>query len=151
MSTTVYAPSFDKSVRDLADHPVINTLAAELLAAPPEVIGDITTADGRPTYDFISAANAEFNQRTGEHGRFIGTVANAILARRTALLDQAQAEERALLAAALPDEVSEARAADLEARMAIKDMWAHGFPRCPLTKYATSAGNLADRLADGGA
>ncbi|MFD4933485.1 hypothetical protein [Streptomyces virginiae] len=46
-------------------------------------------------------------------------------------------------------EVSETRAADLEARQAIRDFWRHGFPRCLLTRYADVAGNLADRLADG--
>ncbi|MFD8594530.1 hypothetical protein ACFV1L_05975 [Kitasatospora sp. NPDC059646] len=39
-------------------------------------------------------------------------------------------------------------AAELEARQAIRDMWHHGFPRCPITRYATAAGNLADEIKE---
>ncbi|KIF05166.1 hypothetical protein PL81_14645 [Streptomyces sp. RSD-27] len=145
MTATVNAPSFAQSIRDLADHPVINAMAAELLGAPADVFAALVNSEGGPNHAFTLSANAEFTQRTGEHGRFLGTVPHAVLNRRAAL----RAEENALLAAALPDEVSEARAADLEARQAIKDFWKYGFPRCPLTRYAESAGNLADRLADG--
>ncbi|MFJ8676832.1 hypothetical protein [Streptomyces sp. NPDC093589] len=42
---------------------------------------------------------------------------------------------------------SVAHAAELEARQAIRDMWRHGSPRCPLTRYAEASGRLADRLA----
>lgn len=42
--------------------------------------------------------------------------------------------------------VTEERAAELEARQALRDMWAHGSPRCPLTRYAETAGTLADAL-----
>ncbi|MFC4512155.1 hypothetical protein [Streptomyces ehimensis] len=46
-----------------------------------------------------------------------------------------------------PGAPSEAVAAELEARAAIRDMWMHGFPRCALTRYAEAAGRLADDLA----
>ncbi|MGC0418372.1 hypothetical protein [Embleya sp. AB8] len=46
-----------------------------------------------------------------------------------------------------PVDATEAVAAEYEARQAIRDMWEFGFPRCPLTRYAESAGRLADRLA----
>ncbi|WP_330335652.1 hypothetical protein OHS33_39125 (plasmid) [Streptomyces sp. NBC_00536] len=147
MATTTYAPSFDQSIRDLADHPVINTMAAELLAAPSDVLADLTNADGGPTSVFSEAASAEFFRQTGQHGRFLGTVAHAVLRRLNTLL----AEINAILIAALPDEASEAWAAELEARQAVKDFWKYGSPRCALTRYAESAGKLADRLAaDGG-
>ncbi|MGW1989617.1 hypothetical protein [Embleya sp. NPDC001921] len=44
--------------------------------------------------------------------------------------------------------VTEAVAAEYEARQAFMDMWEYGFPRCPLTRYSESAGRLADRLAE---
>ncbi|MFJ7907469.1 hypothetical protein [Kitasatospora sp. NPDC096204] len=40
----------------------------------------------------------------------------------------------------------EAMAANYEARQAFIDMWNHGFPRCPLTKYTEAAFRLADEL-----
>ncbi|MDH6705435.1 hypothetical protein P3T27_002145 [Kitasatospora sp. MAA19] len=45
------------------------------------------------------------------------------------------------------DRVIEAFAAEHEARQAIRDMWHHGFPRCPITRYAEAAGRLADEMA----
>ncbi|WP_162890180.1 hypothetical protein [Streptomyces olivoreticuli] len=42
---------------------------------------------------------------------------------------------------------SKAVAAELEACAAIRDMWQYGFPRCALTRYADTAGRLADSLA----
>ncbi|MFD0352954.1 hypothetical protein ACFVHW_04280 [Streptomyces sp. NPDC127110] len=147
MPTTFSNPSFAQTVHHLTGHPVVAAMAAELLAAPADTGADFTNAQGGPTSAFAVAANAEFAKRSGTGGRFHGAVAHAVLARRAVLLDKAQAEERMLLAGALPEEVSEERAAHLEARMAIKDMWVHGFPRCPLTKYADTAGRLADRLA----
>ncbi|MFF4408551.1 hypothetical protein ACFY1P_21695 [Streptomyces sp. NPDC001407] len=47
----------------------------------------------------------------------------------------------------LPYASSEAVAAELEARAALRDMWQYGFPRCALTRYAEAAGRLADSLA----
>ncbi|MER5482582.1 hypothetical protein ABT024_05110 [Streptomyces sp. NPDC002812] len=135
--------SFEQSVRDLADHPVVNDMAAELLTAPADSVAELLNADGLPNVVFIDLANAEFDrQTTGRSGGYLGSVAHAVLRRRTTLL----AEMTAALLAPSPHEVSEAHAADLEARQAIRDFWNHGFPRCPLTRYADVAGDLADRL-----
>ncbi|MFD4933484.1 hypothetical protein [Streptomyces virginiae] len=86
MTAATLDPTFDQSVRDLADHPVINDMAAELLTAPADVFADLVNVIGGPNSALIDSANAEFTQRTGEHGRFLGSVANAVLNRRAALL-----------------------------------------------------------------
>ncbi|MFE4514784.1 hypothetical protein ACFRMQ_11420 [Kitasatospora sp. NPDC056783] len=41
----------------------------------------------------------------------------------------------------------EAVAADYEAVQAFIDMWQHGFPHCPLTRYKEAAFRLADSLS----
>ncbi|MEU0857476.1 hypothetical protein ABZ352_18835 [Streptomyces griseofuscus] len=141
MPATVFAPSFAQSVRDLSDHPVIEEMARDLLGAAPEVMTTLTHEDGTPTFRLMSLANDRFADNTGgDHGRQLGTVAHAVLAR----LAELRAEAHARLLAALPNAVTEARAAELEARQAIRDMWAYGFPRCPLTRYADAAGRAAD-------
>ncbi|MEU6632899.1 hypothetical protein ABZ905_32135 [Streptomyces parvus] len=142
MTLTVASPTFDQSVDALADHPVINEMATELLAAPAHMLRLLIRDNGTPTARFMELASNRFFELTGEHGRHLGTVAHAVATRLRALL----AELTTTLRASLPDEVSEARAADLEAEQAIRDMWAHGYPRCPLTKYAEAAGRAADRF-----
>ncbi|MFB8025936.1 MULTISPECIES: hypothetical protein [unclassified Streptomyces] len=143
MSVTAFAPTADQAVADLADHPVINEMATELLAAPEHMIRLLIRGNGTPTGRFMELASDRFYERTGERGRFIGTVANAVTARFRTLLD----ELTAALLAGLPNEVSEARAAELEARQAFRDVWAYGFPHCPLTKYYDAAGRAADELS----
>jgi hypothetical protein len=54
------------------------------------------------------------------------------------------AKAAAAITPILPSACSEAHAAELEARQAIRDMWNYGFPRCPLTQYAEAAGRAAD-------
>ncbi|MCX4685503.1 hypothetical protein OG401_14465 [Kitasatospora purpeofusca] len=41
----------------------------------------------------------------------------------------------------------EAVAAHYEAMQAFIEMWQHGFPRCPLTRYVDAAFRVADSLA----
>ncbi|MEU1221312.1 hypothetical protein [Streptomyces microflavus] len=142
MSLTVVSPAFDQSVEALADHPVIHEMAIELLAAPAPMLRLLIRDNGIPTARFMELASDRFFEQTGERGRHLGTVARAVAVRFRALLG----ELTTALRASLPDEVSEARAADLEAEQAIRDMWEHGSPRCPLTKYAEAAGRAADRF-----
>ncbi|AWI32638.1 hypothetical protein [Streptomyces tirandamycinicus] len=145
MSLTALSPAHDQSVRELADHPVIEEMARDLLRATPDMLAVLTTDGHSPTTQLMALANDRYAERTGGHGRHLGSVARAVLAR----LGTLRAEVLSDQLAALPDTVTEARAAELEARQAIRDMWAYGFPRCPLTKYAEVSGELADRLAEG--
>ncbi|MFD7764132.1 hypothetical protein [Streptomyces microflavus] len=145
MPLTALSPTFDQSVTALADHPVINDMATELLAAPDHMRRLLIRDNGIPTSRFMELADDRFFEQTGEHGRALGTVAEAVILRFRALLE----ELTTALRASLPDTVSEARAADLEAEQAIRDMWVYGSSRCPLTKYAEAAGRTADRLAAG--
>ncbi|MGW0757103.1 hypothetical protein ACWD1Y_11545 [Streptomyces sp. NPDC002814] len=121
---------------DLHKHPAVKEMARDLFAAPPAMVATLMHPDGSPTNRFMGLANDRFHERTGESGPFLGSVARAVAARLE--------EMRAVFAR---NAVTEEEAADLEARQAIRDMWRHGFPRCPLTKYAEKAGSLADRLA----
>lgn len=140
MSSTATAPAVIEltDVTDLHKHPAVKEMASDLFRASPPMLATLTSADGTPTTQFMHLANDRFREITGESGPFLGSVARAVLAR----LD----EMRAVFA---QTEVTEAEAADLEARQAIRDMWAYGSPRCPLTKYAEKAGDHADRLAAG--
>ncbi|MGA5411502.1 hypothetical protein ACPCSC_30145 [Streptomyces lavendulocolor] len=125
-------------VSDLHKHPAVKEMARDLFRATPPMLATLIGADGSPTTQFRHLANDRFREVTGESGPFLGSVAYAVIAR----LD----EMRAVFART---EVTEAEAADLEARQAIRDMWVYGSPRCPLTKYAEKAGDHADRLAAG--
>jgi hypothetical protein len=142
---TDHSPTFAESIRALSGHPAVNEMAADLLKATPQMLATLTDDDGGPTSAFMIVARDRFAERAGgECGPYLGTVARAVLAR----LAELRAAELSGQLAAMPGEVSEAYAAELEARQAIRDMWNHGFPRCPLTRYADAAGRLADRLAD---
>lgn len=144
MPATVISPTFDQAIRDLSGYPVIEEMARDLLGATPDMLATLTTEDGRPTFRLTSLTNDRFAQRTdGGHGPFIDTVAHAVLAR----LAELRADAMSRLLAALPTTVTEALAAELEARQALRDIWHHGFPGCPLTRYAEAAGRLADRLS----
>jgi hypothetical protein len=136
VSSTTAPAVIELTDTDLHKHPVIKEMARDLFAATPQMLAVLIRPDGSPTARFMGLANDRFHERTGESGRFLGSVARAVAARLE--------EMRAVWAR---DSVTEAEAADLEARQAIRDMWRHGSPRCPLTKYADKAGNLADRLA----
>ncbi|MFD9248316.1 hypothetical protein [Streptomyces bottropensis] len=137
MSSTTAPAVIELTDTGLNTHPAVREMTRDLFAATPEMLATLTHPDGSPTSRFMSLANLRFWVLTGESaGPFLGSVARAVLARLE--------EMRAVWA---QDAVTEAEAADLEARQAIRDMWRHGSPRCLLTKYADKAGNLADRLA----
>jgi predicted ester cyclase len=141
MSLTALSPSHSESVRELADHPAIEEMARDLLTAPPEMLA-VLIVDGHPTSRFMGMANDRFTERTGEHGRFLGSVSRAVVDR----MEKLRAAALPAQLAALPSAVTEARAAELEARQAIRDMFAYGFSHCPITRYAEAAGRVADRF-----
>ncbi|MEW1677940.1 hypothetical protein AB0O47_32605 [Streptomyces noursei] len=144
MPTCLPASAFDQSVKELSGHLVIDEIARSLLGITPDMLNNLVYEDGRPTYRLTALANDRFAERTGgEHGRYIGSAARAVLAR----LAELRADATTRLLATLPTTVTEALAAELEARQALRDMWHHGFPGCPLTRYAEAAGRLADRLS----
>lgn len=118
----------------LRAHPVIDEMARDLLNATPATLATLVSNAGAPTALFMKLAIDRFRERTGWNGLVLGSVARAVLA-RLAELRAAQEREREVLAA------------ELEARQAIRDMWRHGYPRSPLTKYADTSGALADWLA----
>lgn len=124
-------------VSDLHKHPAVKEMARDLFPAPPHMLALLIGPDGAPTPRFMTVANDRFREMTGESGPLLGSVARAVTARLCQMR-----------AAFARTEATEAEAAELEARQALREMWRHGFPRCPLTKYAEKAGNLADRLAD---
>ncbi|MGC4950978.1 hypothetical protein ACLQ2N_32905 [Streptomyces sp. DT224] len=133
MPVAALSPAFDNAVTALTAHPAVTEMAQDLLTAPPVMLGLLLTDSGTPTTRFMALANERFTERTGETAPFLGSVARAVQARLTEL--RAEQERR-----------QEAEAAELEARQALRDMWRHGSPRCPLTRYATASGALADRL-----
>lgn len=144
MPATVLAPSLDQTASDLHGHPVIEEMARDLLGATPDMMATLVHETGEPTFRLICLANDRFAERTdGKHGRKLGTVAHAVLAR----IAELRVEAHTRLLAALPDTVTETYAAELEARQAVREMWRHGFPRCPLTRYAEAAGRAADAIA----
>ncbi|MGW0562864.1 hypothetical protein ACWDZ4_20150 [Streptomyces sp. NPDC003016] len=140
-TATVAAPAVIEltDTSDLHKHPAVKEMARDLFRASPQMLVTLTALDGSPTARFMHLANDRFREISGESsGPFLGSVARAVTTR----LD----EMRAVFART---EVTEAEAADLEARQAIRDMWTYGSPRCTLTKYAEKAGDHADRLAAG--
>ncbi|MFC8640099.1 hypothetical protein ACFUC2_04985 [[Kitasatospora] papulosa] len=125
-------------VSDLHTHPTVHEMARDLFPAPPHMLAKLFGPDGSPTPRFMHLANDRFREINGESGPLLGSVARAVTARLN--------EMRATFA---QTEVTEAEAAELEAGQALRDMFRHGFPRCPLTRYAETAGDHADRLAAG--
>lgn len=141
MPSTVSAPPTAPPGRDLSGHPAVEEMARELLGAAPNVMAALTHEDGTPTSRLMYLVDGRFADGTGgTHRQQFLTVAHAVLAR----LDELRADVHIRLLAALPDAVTESRAAELEARQAIREMWAYGFSRCPLTRYAEAAGRAAD-------
>ncbi|MER7761545.1 hypothetical protein [Streptomyces sp. NPDC097619] len=134
----------DQAVNDLTGHPVIEEIARDLMGANPDMMATLTNSAGYPSYRLMSLAYDRFTERTGSgHGQLDTRVAQAVLDR---LAELRAAAMRSLLDA-LPSAVTEARAAELEARQALRDMWRHGSRACPLTRYARTAGRLSDRLS----
>lgn len=91
MTVTALSPAFDQSIRDLTAHPVIVEMAEDLNGATPDMLSVLITNGTEPTTRFMTLANDRFAERTdGEHGRYLGTVARAVIAAMNALRDEPQ-------------------------------------------------------------
>jgi hypothetical protein len=81
MTVTAISPAFDQSVRDMSAHPVIVEMAEDLNGATPDMLSVLITNGTEPTTRFMTLANDRFAERTGgEHGRYLGSVARAVIA-----------------------------------------------------------------------
>jgi hypothetical protein len=89
MPVTAISPAFDQSIRDLTDHPVIVEMAEDLNGASPDALSVLIRGGTEPTTRFIELANDRFAERTGgERGRYLGTVARAVIAAMAELRDK---------------------------------------------------------------
>ena len=77
---TLRSAEYGEAKAALADHPIVVELATELRLMGTTA-SDVTHGDGTPRWPFMRAANEEFRVRGGEAAPYIGTVAEAIIAR----------------------------------------------------------------------
>lgn len=121
----------------LREHPAVKEMARDLFRASPHMLATLIGSDGSPTTRFMHLANDRFRESGSASGPLLGSVARAVTARLH--------EMRAVV---VRPEATEAEAADLEARQAIREMGSYGhYGPCALTKYANTSGALADGLA----
>ncbi len=77
--TTVGAKHYREAERWLGQHPIVLAMAEGVREMPPE---KLMSKDGTPLFEFMLAANEEFDKRGGKpegHRMHIGAVASAVL------------------------------------------------------------------------
>ena len=66
---------YDDAVTKLANDPIVINMALAMQSTPREQMSD---SSGGPSFDFMNAANREYNSRGGTFHAHIGAVAEAI-------------------------------------------------------------------------
>lgn len=89
MTLTAISPAYDQSIRALVEHPVIVEMAEDLNGATPDMLSVLITNGTDPTTRLMTLANDRFAERTqGERGRYLGSVARAVIVAMNELREQ---------------------------------------------------------------
>ncbi|MFI6496000.1 hypothetical protein [Nonomuraea typhae] len=74
--TVIESDEYRAAADELVADPILQDMLVGLRDVPDE---EVMHTDGTPRHEFMGAANEQYRQRGGQHGQFLGSVAQAII------------------------------------------------------------------------